>query len=57
MKLSEYLQRKHRPLTPAQSQTIRQRVMEGANTKEIAAEIGCVPIQVAAVKANMKRGR
>ena len=57
MRLSEYLKKKNRPITSAQSQKIRARVMAGGTSEEVAVEVGCVPIQVAAVKANMKRGR
>jgi hypothetical protein len=57
MTLSEYLTRKRAPLTRAQSKSIRALIQAGKSCDEIARQVGCVPIQVAAVKANMARGR
>jgi hypothetical protein len=57
MTLKDYLQKKTRDITPAESQLIRARLTAGASCWEVAKEIGCVPIQVAAVKANMTRGQ
>ena len=57
MTLSEYLERKRASITRAQSLRIRALIAAGRSCEAIAKEVGCVPIQVAAVKANITRGR
>ena len=53
MTREEYLQKKTSSITPSQSAAIRVRLTENHSCDQIAKEIGCVPIQVAAVKANV----
>ena len=57
MTREEYLERMRSRITPAQSLAIRMRPAAGGNCRDIADEVGCVPVQVVAVKANVTRGR
>ena len=57
MTRDEYLERMRSRITPAQSRAIRTRLAAGEKCRDIADEVDCVPTQVAAVKANVTRGR
>jgi DNA invertase Pin-like site-specific DNA recombinase len=55
-KLREYLRRKKRSLTPEESAAVRNRLENGdTNVYKLAKDFGCVPTQIAGVKAWLKR--
>jgi CENP-B N-terminal DNA-binding domain len=52
MKKAVYRQKKHRDLTDFEKQQIKQRLESGeSDTAKLAEEFGCVPTQIAAIKA------
>ncbi|MHB8577920.1 MAG: hypothetical protein ACYDCQ_21630 [Dehalococcoidia bacterium] len=53
-----YLEKKHRDLTDRENAEIRERIQSGSgNVYELAKEFGCVPVQVAGLKAAIARGQ
>ena len=57
-KRARYLQKKHWELSDQEKRRIRDRVARGdGNVYELARELGCVPVQVAGVKAAITRGQ
>jgi hypothetical protein len=57
-KQSRYLEKKQRDLTEWENARIRERIQEGSgNVYELAKEFGCVPVQVAGLKAAIARGQ
>jgi hypothetical protein len=53
--LREYLQKKNRKLSIAETQRIRSRIERGSgNVYDLAEKFGCVPTQIAGVKARLK---
>jgi hypothetical protein len=55
-KLGRYLQKKTRDLAEEEKRQIRQRIERGeGDVYKLAEEFGCVPIQVAGIKAAMHR--
>lgn len=54
-RLHEYLQKKQRDLSSEETQQIRGRLEHGqTNVYELANEFGCVPTQIAGIKARLK---
>ena len=55
-KLEIYLEKKHSEISDRDIETIRRRIEMGdGNVYKLASEFGCVPIQIAGVKASMHR--
>lgn len=54
-RLRRYLEKKTRELSPEETEQIRDQIEKGrGDVYELATEFGCVPTQVAGIKAQMK---